>query len=156
MESENNLATYNISCWDFILFLRFYLFIHERHRERERGRDTGRGRSRIHARSPRQESISGLQDHALSQREAPYCSATQGYPSFLLLMWSVCFFPFRKTHYTIWVNEESWYMAHSNLLGFWISSPTLTTFWLCWRPPLQTRQIPAYGTWFLFLLLCFL
>ena len=30
----------------FIIFLRFYIFIHERHRKR--GRDTGRGRSRLH------------------------------------------------------------------------------------------------------------
>ena len=51
--------------------LRFDLFIHERHterereRERERGRDTGRRRSRLHAGSPRWDSIRGLQDHAL-------------------------------------------------------------------------------------------
>ena len=48
------------------IFLRFYLFIHEKHREeRERGRDTGRGRSRLHAGSPTRDSIPGLQDHAL-------------------------------------------------------------------------------------------
>ena len=34
----------------FFLFLRFYLFTHERHTER--GRDIGRGRSRLHAGSP--------------------------------------------------------------------------------------------------------
>ena len=38
----------------------------ERERERERGRDTGRGRSRLHAGSPKWDSIPGLQDHALS------------------------------------------------------------------------------------------
>ena len=49
-------------------FLRFYLFIHERHRKR--GRDTGRGRSRLHAGSPIWDSILGRQDHALGQRQA--------------------------------------------------------------------------------------
>ena len=39
-------------------------------RERERGRDTGRGRSRLHAGSPTQDSIPGLQDHALGGRPA--------------------------------------------------------------------------------------
>ena len=44
-----------------MFFLRFYLFIHERHkkRERERGRDTGRGRSRLHAGSPTWDLILG-------------------------------------------------------------------------------------------------
>ena len=41
-----------------ILFLRCYLFIHER--RRDTGRDTGRGRSRLHAGSPMQDSIPGL------------------------------------------------------------------------------------------------
>ena len=43
----------------FIIFKRFYLFIHERHRER--GKDTDRGRSREPDLGP----IPGLQDHAL-------------------------------------------------------------------------------------------
>ena len=47
----------------FFFFLRFYLFIHERHTHR--GRDTGRGRSRLHAGSPMWDLIPGLQDHAL-------------------------------------------------------------------------------------------
>ena len=45
---------------------------------RERGRDTGRGRSRLHAGSPMWDSIPGLQDRALGQRQAPNCCATQG------------------------------------------------------------------------------
>ena len=63
----------------FYSFLRFYLFIHERHterereREREKGRDTGRGRSRLHAGIPMWDSIPGLQDRALGQRQAPNC-----------------------------------------------------------------------------------
>ena len=40
----------------------------QRERERERGRDTGRGRSRLHAGNPMQDSIPGLQDHALGRR----------------------------------------------------------------------------------------
>ena len=48
-------------------FLRFYLFIHERHQER--GRDTGRGRSRLHAGSPMWDSIPELRNLALSQRQ---------------------------------------------------------------------------------------
>ena len=41
-----------------------------RARAREKGRDTGRGRSRLHAGSPMWDSILGLQDHTLGQREA--------------------------------------------------------------------------------------
>ena len=47
-------------------------------RERERGRDTGRGRSRLPAGSPTWDSIPGLQDHTLGQRQAPNRCATQG------------------------------------------------------------------------------
>ena len=48
------------------------LFIYDRHRERgrererERGRDTGGGRSRLHAGSPTQDSIPGLQDSRIA------------------------------------------------------------------------------------------
>ena len=45
----------------------------ERERERERGRDTGRGRSRLHAWSLTRDSIPGLQDHTLGQRQALNC-----------------------------------------------------------------------------------
>ena len=40
----------------------------ERERERERGRDIGRERSRFPVGSPMWDSISGPQDHDLSQR----------------------------------------------------------------------------------------
>ena len=56
-----------------LLFKDFiYLFMTdaERERERERSRDTGRGRSRLHAGSLTWDSILGLQDHALGQRQA--------------------------------------------------------------------------------------
>ena len=58
----------NLRFCKFIYFLRFYLFIHERHRGR--GRDTGRGRSRFQAGSPTWDPIPTLQDHALGQRQA--------------------------------------------------------------------------------------
>ena len=73
-------------CWTsgFLgFFLRFYSFIHERHRER--GRDTGRGRSRLHAGSPMWDSIPGPQDHALGQRQVPNRRATQGSPSYFVV-----------------------------------------------------------------------
>ncbi|XP_048969991.1 ATP-dependent RNA helicase DHX8 isoform X1 [Canis lupus baileyi] len=41
----------------------------QRESERERGRDIGRGRSRLHAGSPTWDSIPGLQDRALGQRQ---------------------------------------------------------------------------------------
>ena len=41
----------------------------DREKERERGRGTGRGISSFYARSPRQDSIPGLQDHALGLRQ---------------------------------------------------------------------------------------
>ena len=41
------------------------------HRHTEAGRDTGRGRrSRLHAGSPMQDSVPGVQDHTLGQRQA--------------------------------------------------------------------------------------
>ena len=60
----------------FNVFFNIYLFIYDRQRERERGR--GGGRSRLHAGSPMRDSIPGLQDHALGQRQAPNHCATQG------------------------------------------------------------------------------
>ena len=67
---------------DFFIFLKdfIYSFLRdtqtERERERERGRERkrmrgraiGRGRSRLPVGSPMQDSISGPQDHELSQR----------------------------------------------------------------------------------------
>ena len=38
--------------------------------QRERGRDTGRERNRLHAGSPMWDSIPGLQNHTLGQRQA--------------------------------------------------------------------------------------
>ena len=54
-----------------LFFFEFYLFIHER--QRWGSRDIGRERSRLHAGSPMWDSIPGLQDHALSRRQAPNC-----------------------------------------------------------------------------------
>ena len=41
----------------------------DRETERERGRDTGRGRSRLHAGSPKWDSILEPWDHTLDQRQ---------------------------------------------------------------------------------------
>ena len=69
-------------CTDcFCLFVCFkILFIYSWETQRKRGRDTGRGRSRLHAGSPMCDSIPGLQDHTLGQRQAPNCWVTQGSP----------------------------------------------------------------------------
>ena len=51
----------------YLIFLRFYLFIHERHRES--GRDIGRGRSRLPAGNLMWDSIPGPPDYDLSRRQ---------------------------------------------------------------------------------------
>ena len=50
---------------NYYFFFKYFIYLFEREREREAGRDTGRGRSRLHAGSPMQDSIPGLQDQAL-------------------------------------------------------------------------------------------
>ena len=74
----------------------FHLFIHERHTERERGRDIGRERSRLHAGSLMWDSILGLQDYALGQRQMLNCWVIQGSPrrlcfklKLLILKWKI-------------------------------------------------------------------
>ena len=61
-----------------------FLFIYETEgeRERERQRDTGRGRSWLHAGSLMWNSIPGLQDHTLGQRQVLNHWATQGSPGY--------------------------------------------------------------------------
>ena len=52
--------------------MQYYYFLKKfivTQRERERGRDTSRGRSRLHAGSPMWDSIPGVRDHSLSQRQ---------------------------------------------------------------------------------------
>ena len=56
-----------------LFILRFYLFIHERHR----GRNTGKGRSRLPVGSPTQGLILGPLDHDLSQTQTLNHWATQ-------------------------------------------------------------------------------
>lgn len=64
-------------CLFFLPFFkkRFLKFIYSW--ETHRGRDTGRGRSRLHAGSPMWDSIPGLQDRTLSQRQTLNHWATQ-------------------------------------------------------------------------------
>ena len=66
-----------------IFFLRFYLFVHERHRER--GRNTGRGRSRLPVGSLMWDSIPGLQDHTLSRKQIPLTAEPPRSPSLVAL-----------------------------------------------------------------------
>ena len=47
------------SVFNQTIFLKIYVFIHERHKERERGRGIGRGRGRLLAGSPMWDSILG-------------------------------------------------------------------------------------------------
>ena len=71
-QAPNRCATQGSRLFLFF-FLRFYLFIYER------GRDIGRGISRLHAPGcPMWDSIPGLQDRALGQRQAPIRCATPG------------------------------------------------------------------------------
>ena len=51
----------------YFIFLRFYLFIHERHMERDR--DICRGRSRLPGVSLMPDSIQGPPNYALSRRQ---------------------------------------------------------------------------------------
>ena len=69
----------------FFFFLRFYLFIHERHTHTQRQRHRQREKQAPYTGSPMWDSIPGLQDRALGQRQALNRCATQGYPDFIYL-----------------------------------------------------------------------
>ena len=56
----------------------YFLFIYDSHRERERKRDRQREKQAPCTGSPMWDSIPGLQDRALGQRQAPNRCATQG------------------------------------------------------------------------------
>ena len=64
----------------FLIFI--YLFIYDRLRERERQRHRQREKQAPCTGSPTWDSIPGLQDRALGQRQAPNCCATQGSPGY--------------------------------------------------------------------------
>ena len=82
--------TFTFCIFVYAFFLRFYLFIHERHTERDR--DIGRGRewSRHPVGSPIRDSIPGPQDHTLSWRQMLNHWATQGSQDRLALSWISC------------------------------------------------------------------
>ena len=70
----------------FILF--YFIFIYDSHRERERQRHRQREKQAPCTGSPTWDSIPGLQDCALGQREAPNRCATQGsLDSVFILLW---------------------------------------------------------------------
>ena len=140
------------------LFLRFYLFINERHRER--GRDTCRGRSWLPAGSP------GLQDHVLSWRQTPNRWATQaslyyvfgeGNTIHISDFLNQCFH--LLPHYFLWQAEEP-------DCAFWVAF--VNPFFLAWGenlfcqgesdwklssllnlPPLKKikKRVPGKGKW---------
>ena len=69
MYSEHSILTVEVHCQKihrnlFFFFLRFYLFIHERHREQQRHRQKSLPEGNL-----MQYSIPGPQDHDLSQRQ---------------------------------------------------------------------------------------
>ena len=65
----------------YFIFLRFYLFIQERHTGR--GRDIGRGRRRFHAQGSVQYPIPGPRDHALARGRHSTTEPSM-YPQFIL------------------------------------------------------------------------
>ena len=71
----------------FLFFFHFYLFmiVTEREREREGQRHRQREKQAPCTGSPMWDSIPGLQDRALGQRQAPNRCATQGSQIFLFL-----------------------------------------------------------------------
>ena len=72
----------------FVLF-NFYLFTIVTQRERERQRHRQREKQAPCTRSPMWDSIPGLQDRALGQRQAPNRCATQGSPTTTIIMISL-------------------------------------------------------------------
>ena len=82
LQAEINKHEYPFSVY-FILFYLFFffykfLFIYDSHTERERQRHRQREKQAPCTRSPMWDSILGLQDRALGQRQAPNRCATQG------------------------------------------------------------------------------
>ena len=71
-------------------FFLIFLFIYDSHRERERERERQRHRQREkqapYTGSPTWDSIPGLQDRALGQRQAPNRCATQGSQKVLIII----------------------------------------------------------------------
>ena len=69
--------------WTQIIFFKDFIYLFTK--ERERGRDTGKREKQAPRREPDVGLDPGLQDHALSQRQAPNRGATQGSPGLKLL-----------------------------------------------------------------------
>ena len=105
-------VSFNLSlcCSQKIFFLIFYLFMIVTHTERERQRHRQREKQAPCTRTLTWDSIPGLQDHALGQRQAPNRCTTQGslFPEILIELllclagWDICgeqYFPTPCRHY---------------------------------------------------------
>ena len=85
-------------------FLKKILFIHERHTER--GRNIVRERSRLHPGSPMWDSIQGLQDHALGQRQTLNPWTTQASLLWKFLKWKPLWFVLWRSSLVITVKSN--------------------------------------------------
>ena len=98
----------------FFFFNFFFLFIYDSHRERERQRHRQREKQAPCTRSLTWDSIPGLQDHALGQRQAPNRCATQG--SRLVLIFKIFFpAPFAQLH--TWNILAQIFWTHASHIG---------------------------------------
>ena len=80
-------VSYLISFYKHFFFLRFYLFIHERHRERQGHRQREKQAPR---RDPTRDSIPGPQGHALGRRQMLNRGATRASVSFFIIFIHMC------------------------------------------------------------------
>ena len=78
----------------------FYLFIHKRKREREA--ETGRGRSRLHAWSPKQDLIPGLQEAGIEPLSHPGIPCRGHFYANRLKQWNA-----ERARVTTWLNTDS-------------------------------------------------
>ena len=128
LKSRSKIKVHTLHLIDLhLFFLRFYLFIHERHRKRGRGR-----RSR---RSPMWDSIPGIRDQALSQRQMLNHWATQAFLIDLHLKYLLTY-KFSPFFFSLFVEGTGslvpWSFVHH---------------WFCW---LQNHLFPVFFvSWFL-------
>ena len=99
------------------LFFYFYLFIYDSHTERERQRHRQREKQAPCTESPMWDSIPGLQDRALGQRQALNRCATQGsLYSFFLITLSSFYQVLILGSYFSTVIQDLWHMSLCNFV----------------------------------------